>query len=109
LEQQIPCVVVLNKIDTLNQYQRKAIHEKLDQVLLDFQIPLTGPESAQGLLAIIDTSTSDNTGIKTLKGVINTRSIKIDYSHADPRNELYKFPSVGGKKKPSDSAEPQDF
>lgn len=105
LEQQIPCVMVLNKIDKTTQYQRKTIHEKLDQVLSDFQISVTGPDCAQGLLAILETSTSDNSGIKQLKALINTRATKIDFSHADPRNELYKMPNIGQKESLSDSNE----
>jgi len=108
LEQNIPVILVLKKIDKINHYQQQSNQKKLDQVLKDFNIALSGPDSDKGLLMIIETSTTDQTGIKTLKGVVNTRANKLKLSQFDPRNELHKMPCVGEKKNVSDSPNDSD-
>jgi len=100
LRQEIPCVLVLNKADKLNKYDRKRVTEKLDQVIVDFNLVPEGIESEKGLLDAIFTSMKTEEGLKPLKSLINLRVQRIDFSDYDARNELHKLPPV---KKPQKS------
>lgn len=86
-EIKVPCVVVFNKMDKLNQYQQQKAREKFQEVLDSYQISVVGPKAETGLLAIINTSVKDDFGIGDLKSLVNQRSSKLNLAHYNPRNE----------------------
>ncbi|WP_457559260.1 GTPase [Candidatus Harpocratesius sp.] len=94
----IPCLLVLNKVDKLNSYKLAIVKEKLNTVLNEFSIKVNNDiSSSQGLIGIIETSTKNKTGIKALKQIINSLASKIDLSRFDSRNKLMDLPPINQK------------
>ncbi|WP_371805739.1 GTPase [Candidatus Lokiarchaeum ossiferum] len=99
LNNNIPTVLVLNKIDKLNSYHLKALKEKLLQVFSDFEIEIQGFEATSGFLGILETSASQETGIKELKAVVLQHSQQLQMQEYDDRNTLLDQPPINVKKK----------
>jgi GTP-binding protein EngB required for normal cell division len=95
----IPCLVVLNKIDKLNKYQKKAVITKFKTILQDFRIFETGKTSSNGLLAIIPTSAKDKNhpGIREVKRIINQKAQNLNMAKYDARHELLKKKPISRK------------
>lgn len=90
----VPCVVVFNKIDKLNQYQQQQARAKFQEVLESYKISIVGPKAESGLLEIINTSVKDETGIGELKAIVNQRAAKLNLNKYDPRNLWMKYKPV---------------
>jgi len=86
----IPSVVILNKIDRLNKYQRKQLQEKFLHVLSDFDIEIRSSPEEAGLLDIIETSAREksDSGVSDLKQLIKIQADKLDMTQFDPRSTL---------------------
>ena len=86
----IPCVVILNKIDRLNKYQRKQLQEKFLHVLSQFNIEIASSPQEAGLLDIIETSAREknHSGVSIMKQLVATRAAQLDMSQFDPRSTL---------------------
>jgi len=97
LEQKVPCVLVLNKMDKLNIYDKKRVMKKLKRVLRAFSISIRGNDADYGLLSIVQTSMKTKEGLSELKKIIQNRVRSLDYSNYDARNELYKKKPVEKK------------
>ncbi len=96
----IPCGIVLNKIDKLNQYQTKNLIKKFIGVLADFDLDIQGSDAKDGILKIIQTSVkkSEDPGVKQVRRLIHERAQRIDKSKFDPRKELLKKPPINIQK-----------
>ena len=100
-QHQIPCSLVLNKVDKLNKYQIKAVKEKLDLVLKDFKITMDSnehPNSEQAKIFTISAKKQEN--VLDLKQYIQDKASLLDLSKYDPRNRLEKSPPINSQKKP---------
>lgn len=97
----IPCIIILNKEDKINKYQKDSVIKKFRRVLSDFSIncSLTNPKSNELELILTSTKTINHEGIKKLKARIRDYANLIDFSKYDPRKELYKKPKVNQNKK----------
>ncbi len=108
LKNEIPTVLIINKIDKLNSYQLKSLREKLLHVISDFEIEITGFDSETGFLGILETSARKETGIKELKNTIKLYSQKLNMDAYDKRENLLDQPPINVRsKKPSTPTENQ--
>ena len=97
----IPCVVVLNKIDRLNKYQRKQLQEKFFHVLSNFKLEIASSSEGTGLLDIIETSAREknNLGVSDLKQLIGVQAARLDMTQFDARSTLMDKPPIDVKAK----------
>ncbi len=90
----IPVVVVLNKIDKLSVYKKKATLEKFQQVVKDFQISIAVLKLPKDYSAIMPTSVKFGTGMKELHALVNKRAAQLDLNKFDPRDNYRAFPVI---------------
>lgn len=109
-QQQIPSVLVLNKIDKMNKFTLNQTREKLHTALSELNLlpnseikveSESNNENLAGLVEIIETSTKDQHGIKELKQIILKFSSKLDLSKYDSRENFHSLPPISIKKSPS--------
>ncbi len=96
---QIPCLVILNKSDKLNRYQRDDIKKTFFRVLSDFDIEIDNLKSKQSTLDVIECSTKTKQGIKEIKQIIRESASQLHLEEFDPRSELLNLPPIDAKNK----------
>lgn len=97
--QDIPCVLVLNKIDKLNSFQIKQVKNKLKQVMDDFELPYANEITEdEKVLHILETSAKKNIGIKELKQFIHRKAQNLNLNEYDPRKKLMDLPPINQQK-----------
>ncbi|QEE17798.1 GTPase [Promethearchaeum syntrophicum] len=99
VKNEIPCLIILNKIDKLNKFQREDIKKTFFNVLSDFNIEIDNSKSKQSVLDVIECSTKTLQGIKEIKQNIKEISSHLQLENYDPRSELLNLPPINAKKK----------
>ena len=99
LKNNIPTVLVLNKIDKLNSYKLKDLKKKLLQVFSDFEIDIEGLDAISGFLGILETSAQKNIGIKELKSFVLQHSQRLQMDNFDDRHTLLDKTPINVRKK----------
>jgi len=106
LSHEIPCLLILNKVDKLNKYKVQSAEEKMLTVLKDFEIISENPEDNPNFLGIIKTSAQKDIGINELKKKIRSLALKIDYKKFDSRKTLLDKPPIGKSTNPKKKKKP---
>lgn len=99
IQNEIPCLVILNKSDKLNKYQRDDVKKTFFKVLLDFDIKIDDLKSKQSVLDVIECSTKTKLGIKEIKQIIQKSASRLQLENFDPRSELLNLPPINAKNK----------
>jgi len=99
IKNEIPCLIILNKTDKLNIYQRTDIKKTFFRVLSDFNIEIDDLKSKQSVLDVIECSIKTKQGIKEIKQIINESASHLQLENFDPRSELFNLPPIDAKKK----------
>jgi len=99
IQNEIPCLIILNKTDKLNRYQRDEIRKTFFRVLSDFDIDLDDLKSKQSILNVIECSTKTKQGIKEIKNIIQKSASHLRLENFDPRSELLNLPPINAKNK----------
>ena len=94
IKNEIPCLIILNKTDKLNKFQRDDIKKIFFTVLSDFNIEIDDSKSKQSILDVIECSTKTLQGIKEIKAIIKESASHLQLENFDPRSELLNLPPI---------------
>ena len=94
IKNEIPCLIILNKSDKLNRYQRDDIKKTFFRVLSDFNIKIDDLKSKLSILGVIECSIKTKLGIKEIKHIIQKSASRLQLENFDPRSELLNLPPI---------------
>ena len=99
IKNEIPFIIILNKSDKLNRYQRDDIKKTFIRVLSDFDINTDDLKSKYSVFDVIECSTKTKIGIKEIKQIINESASNLKMENYDPRSELLNLPPINATRK----------
>ncbi len=99
IKNEIPFIIILNKSDKLNKYQRNDIKKTFLRVLSDFDINTDDLKSKQSVFDVIECSTKTKIGIKEIKQIIYESASNLQMENYDPRSELLNLPPINAIRK----------